>query len=75
MHIIPYMQLLTNSTISEDDKQCFVEINVPIVQQQFGSCDCGLFAIVFMLHLAMGDDPQHILFHIFTLAYVQLGGP
>ena len=23
MHIIPYMQLLTNSTISEDDKQCF----------------------------------------------------
>ena len=52
-----------------------LEINVPIVRQQFGSCDCGLFAIVFMLHLAMGDDPQHILFHIFTLAYVQLGGP
>ena len=39
-----------------------LEINVPTVQQQFGSCDCGLFAIAFMLHLAIGDDPQHILF-------------
>ena len=39
-----------------------LEINVPTVQQQFGSCDCGLFAVAFMLHLTMGDDPQHILF-------------
>ena len=39
-----------------------LQINVPTVQQQFGSCDCGLFAIAFTLHLAMGDDPQHILF-------------
>ena len=41
-----------------------LQINVPTVQQQFGSCDCGLFAIAFTLHLAMGDDPQHILFEI-----------
>ena len=39
-----------------------LEINVPTVQQEFGSCDCGLFAIAFTLHLAMGNDPQHILF-------------
>ena len=39
-----------------------LEIKVPTVQQQFGSCDCGLFVIAFTLNLAMGDDPQHILF-------------
>ena len=32
------------------------------VQQQFGSSDCGLFAIAFTVHLAFGDDPQHIAF-------------
>ena len=39
-----------------------LQIKVPTVQQQFGSCDSGIFAIAFTLHLAMGDDPQHILF-------------
>ena len=39
-----------------------LQIKVPTVQQQFGSCDCGLSAIAFTLYLAMGNDPQHILF-------------
>ena len=47
---------------THEDGDLMLEINVPTVQQQFGSCDCGLFAIAFTLHLAMGDDPQHILF-------------
>ena len=37
-------------------------VEVPNVQQQFGSSDCGLFAIAFTVHLAFGDDPRHIVF-------------
>lgn len=39
-----------------------LDTQVPNVQQQFGSSDCGLFAIAFTVHLAFRDDPQHIVF-------------
>ena len=37
-------------------------VQVENVQQQFGSNDCGIFAVAFTLHLTLGDDLQHILF-------------
>ena len=52
-----------------------LKINILTVQQQFGTCcDGGPLAIAFTLHLAMGDDPQHILFHIFTREYYTTWG-
>ena len=38
-------------------------VKVPEVQQQSGVCDCGLFAVAFTLHVALGDDrsTQHFL--------------
>ena len=38
-----------NNTYS--DGSSALGVQVPNVQQQFGSSDCGLFAIAFMLHL------------------------
>ena len=31
-------------------------VDVPAVQQQRGVLDCGVFAIAFAVHLALGDD-------------------
>ena len=45
-----------------DDGSSMLDVEVPNMQQQFGSSDCGLFAIVFAVHLAFKDDPRHILF-------------
>ena len=53
-------QLLRIYRSLQTDENGATTISVPTVQQQFGNCDCGLFAIAFTLHLAMGDDPQHI---------------
>ena len=38
---------------TDEDGDLMLEIKVPTVQQQFGSCDCGLFVIAFTLHLAL----------------------
>ena len=35
---------------------------VPTVQQQQGGVDCGVFAIAFALHIALGDDLENIIF-------------
>ena len=33
-------------------------LQIQLVQQQEGSYDCGLFAVAFAYHLAVGDDVQ-----------------
>ena len=46
-----------------EDGSSMVDIEVPNVQQQFGSSAwLWIFAIAFTVHLALGDDPWHILF-------------
>ena len=37
-------------------------VEVPYVQQQSGIIDCGLFAIAFAVHLAIGDDVSKLNF-------------
>ena len=36
-------------------------VRVANVQQQRGSRDCGLFAISFSLHPALGENPEHLV--------------
>ena len=35
-------------------------VHVPPVQQQKGSSDCGVYAIAFAVHAALGDDVKHL---------------
>ena len=35
-------------------------VNVPMVQQQKGGTDCGVFAIAFAYHAARGNDPSRL---------------
>ena len=37
-------------------------VHIPPVQQQKGSSDCGVFAIAFAVHAALGDEVMHIEF-------------
>ena len=37
-------------------------VEVPYVQQQIGHGDCGLFAIAFAVHLALGDQVTELNF-------------
>ena len=37
-------------------------VDVPAVQQQRGVLDCGVFAIAFAVHLALGDDVTKLNF-------------
>ena len=46
----------------ESDPWPELVVKIPEVQQQHGACDCGVFAVAFALHVALGDDPQKILF-------------
>ena len=55
--LIHQLTRIYRSLQTDKDGDLMLQINVPTVQQQFGSCDCGLFAIAFTFHLAMGDDP------------------
>ena len=41
---------------------CYL-IDVPYAQQQNGDSDCGLFAIAFAVHLALGDDVAGLNFN------------
>ena len=38
-----------------------LRIVVPTVQQQRGSSDCGVFAVAFLFHLALGDLPEDLI--------------
>ena len=38
-------------------------VDVPYIQQQRGLVDCGVFAIAFAVHLALGDDVTRLNFN------------
>ena len=46
-----------------EEKEPELVVSVPHVQQQQGNTDCGLFAIAFILHVALGDDLESIIFN------------
>lgn len=37
-------------------------VTVPVVQRQKGGSDCGVFAIAYLFHLALGDKPEELIF-------------
>ncbi len=37
-------------------------VTVPRVQHQIGGSDCGLFAVAYIFHLALGDRPEELIF-------------
>ena len=51
-------------TTDEDGEEIdpILEVSIPYVQQQQGKRDCGLFAVAFALHAALGNDLQNIVF-------------
>ena len=57
-----YRTLVKTSDEDGDEMDPILEVNIPYVQQQQGKRDCGLFAIAFALHAAMGDDIKKITF-------------
>lgn len=46
----------------DDDEDPELIVYKADVQQQVGSTDCGIFAIAFALHLALGEDPSYFIF-------------
>ena len=46
-------------TVEEDGVDPHLIVHVLPVQQQKGSSDCGVYAISFAVHAALGDDVQH----------------
>ena len=55
-----YRALITVEEGGEVDPHLIVHI--PPVQQQKGSSDCGVYAIAFAVHAALGDDMKHLDF-------------
>ena len=51
-------------TVEEDGKEVdpHLIVHIPPVQQQKGSSDCGIYAIAFAVHAALGDDVEHLEF-------------
>ena len=47
---------------AEEDEDPHLVVHVPPVQQQNGSNDCGVFAIAFAVHAALGDDIRRLEF-------------
>ena len=37
-------------------------VTVPVVQRQKEGSDCGVFAIAYLLHFALGDKPEELIF-------------
>ena len=37
-----------------------LQIKVPVVQKQTNKCDCGLYAIAWAYHLALGEKPEEM---------------
>ena len=37
-------------------------VTVPVVQCQKGGSDCGVFAIAYLFHFALGDKPEELIF-------------
>lgn len=49
-------------TNDEDGEDHEIVVCISDVQQQVGSTDCGVFAVAFALHLALGEDPSLLIF-------------
>ena len=51
-------------TVEEDGEEVdpHLIVHIPPVQQQKGSSDCGVYAIAFAVHAALGDDVEHLEF-------------
>ena len=47
---------------TQEDDVTSLAVQIPPVQQQNGSNDCGLFAIAFALHAALGDNVEELEF-------------
>ncbi len=49
---------------SQEDTGCetLLSLRIPMVQQQSGGSDCGIFAIAFAVHLLRGDNIEDIDF-------------
>ena len=50
------LSLIYRSAISHGKKGPALQIHIPSVMQQDGANDCGLFAIAFALHAALGEE-------------------
>ena len=52
-------------TVEEDGEEVdpHLIVHIPPVQQQKGSNDCGVYAIAFAVHAALGDDVKHLEFN------------
>ena len=57
-----YRSLITMQEYGEDVDPHFV-VRVPPLQQQNGMNDCGVYAIAFALHAALGDTLNDIEFN------------
>ena len=47
---------------SDDNQNAYLAVHIPQVQRQCGSNDCGVFAIAFALHAALGHCVGNITF-------------
>ena len=54
------LAITTDKDVESTDPELVVKVTK--VQQQLGISDCGVFAIVFALHVALGDNLQKIMF-------------
>ena len=57
-----YRPLVTSKDEDGDDIDPELVVKIANVKQQQGAKDCGLFAIDFQLHVALGDDPEQQVF-------------
>ena len=70
-HVLLYNSLKSYSLCSKSKKYISMILNTPTkliqvispnVQQQYGSSDCGLFALAFAQSLCAGDNPEEITY-------------
>lgn len=56
------LALLYRTWSEENERGVVLSVVVPNVQQQFGVNDCGLFAIAFAVHAALGQNVENLEF-------------
>lgn len=56
------LALLYRTWAEEDEGEIELALTVPSVQQQVGANDCGLFAIAFAVHAALGESVDELEF-------------
>ena len=57
-----YRGLITTVTEDGEDVDPHIIVHIPPVQQQIRKSDCGVYAIAFALHAALGDDLKYMEF-------------